>query len=293
MSRNLLALNTIDYIWNHPNSEDHKLQSVSKFISWQLYKRITKNFVDINLVADIKLRCYPDSYSAASVLYCGLYDYDEMNFVLKYLRPQDSFLDIGANIGVYTLLAASKIKQGTIHSFEVLPKNFQRLQENVQINDLDCVKLHQVAISNCPGNIELNLADGDSMAFIADEASQKTISAQADTIDNLLGNENLENLTLAKIDIEGAEILALQGASELLQRHLPKVWIMEINNTISNFKHEKNEVVELLESYGYKLYKYDAKTNEINLIGIEQHHDNNVLVISDSSVDFVKQRLAS
>ena len=89
MSNNLLALNTIDYIWNHPNSREHRLQSISKFLGWQLYKRITNKFIDINLLPQIELRCYPDSYSAASVLYCGLYDYDEINFLLRYLRAED------------------------------------------------------------------------------------------------------------------------------------------------------------------------------------------------------------
>ena len=291
MSRNLLALNTINYIWNHPNSYDHQIQSISKFFGWQLYKRLTKNFIDVNLLPDVKLRCYPDSYSAASVLYCGLYDYNEMNFVLRYLRAKDSFLDIGANVGVYSLLAASKIKQGNVYSFEVLPKNFQRLQENIQLNNLERVKLYQVAVSDRSGAIELNLADGDSMAFITDKTSEKTISVKADTIDNLLCNENLDNLTLAKIDIEGAEILALQGASRLLKNHLPKVWIMEVNGRVSNFEHNKDGVVELLKSYGYQFYNYYAKHNKVNLIDIRQHQGKNVLVIADSAVDFVKQRV--
>ena len=61
------------------------------------------------------------------------------------------------------------------------------------------------------------------MACITNKASEKTISVNTDTIDNLLYNENLNNLTLAKIDIEGAEIFALKGASRLLKSQLPKV----------------------------------------------------------------------
>jgi hypothetical protein len=48
--------------------------------------RLTHRYRDIQLIADAKIRCHPDSYSAATVLYCGLYDYDDMNFLLRYLR---------------------------------------------------------------------------------------------------------------------------------------------------------------------------------------------------------------
>ena len=137
----------------------------------------------------------------------------------------------------------------------------------------------------------LDLADGDSMAFITDKASKTTISVKADTLENLLSDDNLDNLTLAKIDIEGAEILALQGASKLLQKQISQVWIMEINNKINNFQHEKNEVVELLEFYGYQLYKYNANENKLDLIDLEQHQGNNVLVIAENAVEFVEKRL--
>ncbi|PSO76936.1 MAG: hypothetical protein BRC44_14965 [Cyanobacteria bacterium QS_4_48_99] len=58
-----------------------------------------------------------------------------MKFLLRYLRDEDSFLDIGANVGVYTLLAASKVRSGWIYSFEALPKNYQRMQENLKLNE--------------------------------------------------------------------------------------------------------------------------------------------------------------
>lgn len=293
MSANLLATKTLNYIWHHPNSQEHKLQSISKFIGWQFYKRVTNKAVDIELVDNVKLRCHPDSYSAASVLYCGLYDYNEMNFLLRYLRPSDSFLDIGANIGVYTILAASKIKQGSIHSFEVLPKNYQRLLENIELNHFSQIKPYQIAISDRPGKVSLNLVDGDSMAFISENSAEKSFSVEANTIDNLLATENTDSLTLAKIDIEGAELLALKGASKLLKSKRPKVWIMEINSTISNFSHGKDDVVSLLKASEYSLYKYDAKQNCLYSIEIENHYDNNVLAIADSELHFVMQRLDS
>ena len=109
MKNNLLINKIIRYIWFHPNNRKKQFLSLYKFFGWQLYKRITHRHLDIQLLNNLKLRCYPDSQSASAAIYCGLYDYDEMIFLLRYLRDEDSFLDIGANIGIYTLLAASII----------------------------------------------------------------------------------------------------------------------------------------------------------------------------------------
>ncbi|MCJ8280241.1 MAG: FkbM family methyltransferase [Rivularia sp. ALOHA_DT_140] len=163
---NLFAQKTIKYIWSHPNNKTEKFQSIFKFIGWQFYKRLFNRYIDIQLIPEVKIRCYPDSHSASAALYCGLYDYDEMNFLLRYLRDSDSFLDIGANVGIYTLLAASKIKSGLIYSFEALPKNVVRLKENLELNQLQQIKTYSLAISDSTGSITLNLAEGDSMPFI-------------------------------------------------------------------------------------------------------------------------------
>jgi FkbM family methyltransferase len=292
MNGNPFALKTINYILSHPNCQQQKMRSISRFIGWQIHKRLTNNYQDLQLLPDVRLRCYPDSYSAAAVLYCGLYDRDEMNFLLRYLRPEDSFLDIGANIGVYTLLAASKIKSGFIYSFEVLPKNYARLQENLKLNQFDRVKTYEVAIADFTGEISLNLAEGDSMPFITSNANDKTIKVPTDTLDNLLKDRPLDNLTLAKMDIEGAEILAFQGAKKmLLEQQRPYVWILEINNAVNNFGHQKQDVANLLKDYGYGLYVYDVDTNKLNAVEVDRRQGNNVLAIADSALSFVSDRI--
>jgi FkbM family methyltransferase len=291
MSNNKFAIKTLQYIWLHPNCKNKKIQSILKFIGWQFYKRLTHKYLDIELIYNVKIRCYPDSYSAAAALYCGLYDYNEMNFLLRYLRGNDAFLDIGANVGIYTLLAASKIQSGSVYSFEVLPKNYNRLIQNLQLNQFQQVKPYAIAVSDFTGTTALNIAEGDSMPFITNNATDNTITVTTDTLDNLLQYESVANLTLAKMDIEGAEILALKGAISLLKKQRPYVWILEINDTVKNFGLQKQDVVKFLEDYGYKLYQYDADTNQIQAITVEQKQGNNVLAIADFAIDFVRDRL--
>ncbi|ARV61236.1 hypothetical protein BZZ01_23815 [Nostocales cyanobacterium HT-58-2] len=289
--QNQFAQGTIKYIWSHPNCKNQKIQSLIKFLAWQLYKRTFQRYIDIQLLPKIKIRCYPDSRSASAVLYCGLYDYDEMNFLLRYLRDKDSFLDIGANVGVYTLLAASKIKSGVIYSFEVLSKNYERLEENLNLNQFHQVKPYKLAISDFSGTTALNLAEGDSMPFITQTATHNTVTVSTDTLDNLLQNQSLTNLTLAKMDIEGAEILALKGTTSLLKQQQPYVWILEINDAVNNFGYQKQDVINFLQDYGYRLYNYDADSNKLDAMTLDQQKGNNVLAIANSALDFVRNRL--
>ncbi|AFZ27943.1 methyltransferase, FkbM family [Cylindrospermum stagnale PCC 7417] len=291
MTSNLFAIDTIKYIWSHPNCKQQKIQSILKFVGWQFYKRLTRRYIDIQIIPGVKIRCHPDGYSAATALYCGLYDYDEMNFLLRYLRTGDSFLDIGANVGIYTLLAASKIKSGSIYSFEALPKNYTRLKENLTLNQFWQVKPYAIAISDFTGNTGLNLAEGDSMPFITSNVTKNTITVPTDTLDNLLPAEIIPELTLVKMDIEGAELLAMKGAISLLKQQLHQVWIMEINDAVNNFGYQKQDIVNFLQEYGYGLYTYNPVTNQVYAITLEQQQGNNVLAIANSALDFVGARL--
>ena len=292
MINNRFALKTLGYIWSHPNCRHKKLQSVLRFFSWQAYKRLTRRHWDLQLLPNVKLRCYPDSHCAAAALYCGFYDYDDMNFLVRYLHTEDSFLDIGANVGVYTLLAASKIQAGSLHSFEVLPKNYTRLQENLKLNQFDRVKIYALGVADQLGTATLNLAEGDAMPFITYNETDSTITVPTDTLDNLLQNHSFTNLTLAKMDIEGAELLALKGAVSLLKQQRPHVWILEISDSVNEFGHRQQDTVDFLHSYGYNLYSYSADTNQVSPITLKQRQGNNVLAIADSALDFVRVRLA-
>jgi FkbM family methyltransferase len=291
MKHNFLANQTLKYIWLHPNCKDRKILAILRFLAWQAYKRITNRYLDINLVSNLKIRCYPDSYSAASVLYCGIYDYHEMNFLLRFLRAEDSFLDVGANIGIYTLLAASKIKSGSIYSFEPLPKNYTRLLENIELNQLNVVETFQMAISDFIGDTAFELVDADSRSYITQSPINKNITVATNTLDNVLANKKIDSLTLGKIDIEGAEILAFKGATLLFQKQLPPIWIIEINDTVNNFEHQKQDVVNLLQNYGYSLYKYDADICKLSPVEIPEKETKNVLAIADFALNWVKTRL--
>lgn len=294
---NRFALATLTYIWNHPNSRDRRWRALAQFFRWQFQKRLSNTPWDLPLVPGLSLRCYANSHCAAAAIYCGLYDYDEMTFLLRYLRPGDSVLDVGANIGIYSLLAASRIESGTIYSFEALPQNHDRLQENLALNSLTQVKTYPIAVSDRSGTVSLNLAEGDSMPFISSDRHpagsnpDRCLTVPTDTLDHCLAGEPIEQLSLGKMDIEGAELLALQGATQLLERQRPNVWILELIDTVVQFGYCKQDLIDFLGNYGYGFYRYSADSNCLMPYNAAEQSGNNVLAIVQSELPLVYERL--
>jgi len=93
------------------------------------------------------------------------------------------------------------------------------------------------------------------------------------------------------MDIEGAEILALKGAISLLQQERPHVWILELLNEV-NHGYRKQDIVKLLQDYGYDLYHYNADTNQFQSITLEYQQCDNVFAIANEALDFVRSRLS-
>lgn len=176
-----------------------------------------------------------------------------------------------------------------------MPTNYLRLEENIKLNNLTQVKAFSIAIADSVGSVTIsNNTKSDSTAFINTDATDNTaesLQISSSTLDNLLHIGNLNHLTLAKMDIEGAEILALKGATSLLQQQRPHVWILELLNG-ENHGYSKQDIVKLLQDYGYGLYHYNADTNQLQSITLESVRSDNVFAISNSALDFVHSRLS-
>ena len=148
-------------------------------------------------------------------IYCGLQDFSEMGYLLHVLRQKDLFVDVGANIGAYTVLAGEAIGSRVI-CFEPIPSTFSRLVANLGINHLDqIVKAMNIGISNEVGKLSFTY-DLDTMNCVINKNEAKDgIEVDVSKLDILLAGESP---SLIKIDVEGYETRVLEGAQETLKR---------------------------------------------------------------------------
>lgn len=251
---------TLQSIWKHPANRGHRLSASARYFWWQLAKRTVLHHYDLEFHG-LKLRCHRDSHSASAALYfSGLPDYREMQFMRRYLRPGDCFVDVGANVGVYTLLAASIVgARGTVHAFEPAPATFQRLCENTALNKLSVVHLHQIAVSDSAGNVEMTDPGDDALVRISTGLSEE----QGSRIECVKLEDFLPATSMAmlKIDVEGAEPLVLRGARKHLAAGNPPVIQIELDGYSMHYGTTTHDFIDEIESWGYDIAVYDPEAS--------------------------------
>jgi FkbM family methyltransferase len=140
------------------------------------------------------------------------------------LRPGDVVIDRGANIGLFTVLAAAQVgNRGKVVACEPSPATMELLRANVDDNGLDWVQLREVALAEAHGRLQMQVFEpgaGDSSFAPADTAAGTEVEVEVTTLDAIAASIAGE-VGLVKLDVEGAELRALRGAAGLLQGPRP------------------------------------------------------------------------
>ena len=109
--------------WNHPFNKNEPILGIWRFVRWQINNLLNPNPIVYQLTGNSKLIVQKGMKGATGNIYTGLLEFSDMLFVLHCLRQEDHFVDIGANIGVYTVLASAEIGATTL-SIEPVPNVF-------------------------------------------------------------------------------------------------------------------------------------------------------------------------
>lgn len=184
---------------------------------------------------------------------------DYLSRMLAELTPGDVLYDIGANIGLVAFHAGGRCR--TV-AFEPDPAFVTRLRRNMQLNTSLSVVLLPVAISDHDGAATLftDGSEGTSPSLVHQRSETGTAQVQARTLDALMEEANLPKPTVLKLDIEGAEILALRGGARLLQGDgAPRLLFLEIHDAfLPAFGSSAEEVLALVHQAGYDRMIYKA-----------------------------------
>lgn len=199
----------------------HNRQFVRNHARWDAI-RGTPQAVVRSLGGGVRMKLYGDS-RLCEMLYFDQFEPETRRFLDAYLRPGDVFLDIGANVGLYTIAAARIVGgSGSVHAFEPCTQTFARLEENVRLNGLRGVSCHRCALSDSNAEAELSLAkDGfdawNSLGkpYMGEPGGSETVRTV--TLDSFVKEKQLAGrITAMKIDVEGWENQVLAGAEQLL-----------------------------------------------------------------------------
>lgn len=204
----------------------------------------------------------------------GCFEPNEMAFLRSVLKPGMTFVDVGANVGLYTILASRLTgSSGRVVAFEPSPRERASLQRHIERNSLGNVIVRPEAVSDEAGTATLHLTDpywggqntiGAPIYEGVDVVS--SVGVPTARLDDVLNEIGLDTIDCLKIDVEGAEAMVLRGAARTLTGSRPIVLIELLDASLSKQGSSAAEVIGLLQSYGYELRQYSAVTGLLEAV---------------------------
>lgn len=276
-------------ILSHPANHGGRARALARAVQWHI-RRVGDGDVEAVITIDHRTRLLvgPANLSAVWMLYSGLHEYHELQFCLRYLRAQDHFVDVGANVGVFTTLIGTRIPGVAITAIEPFPPVLEMLDRNCALNWL-VPDIRRVGVGAASGTATLEVAARDVHNRLSTDMAEGRgdgLSVPVTTLDEIVGDDAVH---LVKVDVEGGEHDVFRGAARLLSRTDPPVLLFELAGHEANYRTTPHDIVELLAGYGYHLYLLDGELTPYDGRGLPGT-DN---VVATTDPEAMRARLSS
>ena len=226
-------------------------------------KRTNSNFVGIMPSINMKMLLSADAFFSGAYV-SSSYEPHVEQFIKRVLKPGNTCIDIGANVGYYTLFFAKCVgTNGRVISFEPTPKSFAILNRNVKINQLTNVKTQKLAIFDKTGEIEFH--EGPTGYDVFNSVGQITHPKVSHipfsktlvpciTFDKFREDSHIGKVDLIKVDVEGAEMFVIKGMEKTLDENPQAILILEFqNSTTAGLNYSCKDIGLWLAERGWKL----------------------------------------
>jgi FkbM family methyltransferase len=233
-------------IWQEPSNRNQRVKRLVLFFGWQFWKRAVRKPIVVGLFNGLRFRAYPDCHMSSAVMYTRIPDSRDILYLRAHMGP-GTLIDVGANVGVVTLLLADKVQHALL--FEPNPIAAARARANLELNGLG-FEVHELAVSDTTGTVEFEDEGGVSSCnrtVVGFSTSAPTRTVPCMQLDRFLEDHPLPYpIGAVKIDVEGHENSALRGMMECLRRHRPRLVMFEYLQR-TNLR----ETIGLFEAAGY------------------------------------------
>ena len=247
-------------------SRGHRVEAGMRTIGYEVRTRLLRRPTVAPIGGRSRIIVYPGETNGSHACR-NPPNWPEMGVWRHHLRPGDLFIDVGANIGIYTLFALDLGAE--VIACEPDPHNAQRLQENLALNGFTA-EVVQKAVSDRKGILRFTQGLDSYNHLVLDGAPPEeipaTVEVEATTVDDLLGDRVAAGL---KIDVEGAERLVLEGAARALRDRRIGLIQLEWSERVvhSTLGEGRGPASALLAEAGYVLHKADRRTAALSPLG--------------------------
>lgn len=229
----------------------------------RILKKITNNIIkrlmpkETEIEEGVFLELDQSDPVASGAIALGVYERYETKLFRSKIKPAMTIIDIGANLGYYTVLASRLVgEQGLVLAFEPEPNFFKLLSKNINRNDIKNVNHYEMAIAEKKGISELHLSDENKghNSLIYSEELKTSVNVKTTTLDDFLNSQIIKKVDIIKMDIEGAEILAIEGMKNTLIKHTPLLFLEFSPHLIAKLNRNPIDFLSVLREIGYSVY---------------------------------------
>jgi FkbM family methyltransferase len=193
-----------------------------------------------------------DSSAFQTELKQDAHHHGEVTMLKAMAEPGMIAFELGANRGVTTVALAKSVgSEGQVHAFEPVPEFYAALMENLRLNDVDNVRVHQLAATDKESTVTY-YKHGEGSGIVQSEDAEDIVVGTT-SLDSFMMAEDLRRVDLINMDCEGAELLVLQGARDTLQRNTPCIFCEIHHDYLSRLDQSVDDIVEYLHMLGFQV----------------------------------------
>jgi len=289
---------SINSLYSHPYNLNHPFWAILRWTKWNVKKRIYKGPWTEKIWGGKKSHFWPDSDQSMYLARNWVMDWDEFNFIRKYISSSDNVIDVGANIGVYVIWVSQFLdERGKIVAFEPDPVNYERLKAQINLNRIKFARAEKMALSNKKGVLKMSSGKNGENHVVSGKQqkySHKLNEVKCTILDSYVDKMGMENIDFLKIDVEGFEKYVLEGAKNVLSSDCVDVVQLEVNNQSKKFQIEKTEGAKMLKKFGYDPFIYRHEKNSIDRLSASSlSRKNHINVLFSKNVDKIGKKVTS
>ena len=294
-------INKPDYIKDMYNKYHALLHDYKKLIKDSNISKIEITESEIIMTdgsTGMKIICpeYDHRVAPIEALNFGSYEKYESEWIYKCASKSSLFLDIGANMGWYAISTALINSDLQVHAFEPVPSTFRNLSRNTLINDVRNVSLHNFGLSDVKSNLDFYYdkegSGNASSKNLSDRDDVLKLSAEVMRLDDLDFIKN-KTIDFIKIDVEGAELLVIKGASIKINKDKPMIFCELLRKWSSKFGYHPNDLISLLGDMGYKCYAIGVNSRKIDCIDENTIETNYLFLDPEKHKTFISEHLGN
>jgi FkbM family methyltransferase len=264
-----------DYMKYLPETDIRKIEIVDDGVIFTSRKHGIKM---LSLEFDYRL-------APIEILNFSRYEPEETDMMLNLLPKGAHVFDIGGNAGWYSLLYSRVDPTTKIFSFEPIPKTYELLLKNIELNECKNIQSLNFGLSNLEGDIKFYYypegSGNASSAKLSDSPNIEEVSCKVKKLDDCI-DELSDSMDFIKCDVEGAELLVFQGGIKSIARHKPIIFSEMLRKWSLKFNYHPNEIISLLVSIGYscfvvendslvEFFKMDDATTQTNYFFLDKN----------------------